>query len=264
MDLTCTIIMGGTAVCTPQNWTRPGEWEDAAKLYAPVCGEAWLSVHGQQTVLRPKHFYLIPPHAWLAHAAPRRMVVHWLHFRANSPWIDTRLARIGRVLPMPTDIARRWWSIFAAFSRTPRNPPPALACRVHAMLLDSVGVALEQAPSQSSATELLHERLEPALRYMDEHVGEALALHQIATTVQMSPEHFHRLFRKLLQTTPHAYLLQRRMAKARRLLAEGALRVGQVARACGYADPFYFSRVFRKHFGYTAQDVLRQKVTVGP
>lgn len=261
MDLTCTIVMGGRAVCTPENWTRPGEWEDAAKLYAPVSGSAWLSVHGRRVLLRPRQLYLVPPHAWLAHAAPRKMIVLWMHFRANSPWLDARLARIGRALPLPAELARRWRPILASFSAAPKALAPALTCRVHAMLLDVVGVALAQAPVQSSTAESLHEKLEPALRYMDEHADEALALHQIAATVQMSPEHFHRLFRKLLQTTPHAYLLQRRMAKARRLLAEGTLNVSQVAGACGYEDPFYFSRVFHKRYGQSPREYRQAGAT---
>jgi AraC-like DNA-binding protein len=66
----------------------------------------------------------------------------------------------------------------------------------------------------------------------------------------MAPAYFHRRFRSTFGLTPHEYMLRRRMDLARHLLGDPALRVAEVAEAVGYDNPFYFSRVFRRHFGF--------------
>jgi len=47
------------------------------------------------------------------------------------------------------------------------------------------------------------------------------------------------------------------MARAEKLLAEDELTVKEAAEACGYDDPFYFSRVFRRYFGTTPGKVRK-------
>jgi AraC-like DNA-binding protein len=92
----------------------------------------------------------------------------------------------------------------------------------------------------------------PPRRPLPLHAGEMPRLRWV---VNLSPEHFHRLFSEQFHTTPFEYLLRRRLARACQLLVEGTLSVKQVATACGYDDPYYFSRLFHKRHGYTPRDV---------
>jgi transcriptional regulator GlxA family with amidase domain len=56
---------------------------------------------------------------------------------------------------------------------------------------------------------------------------------------------------------PVAYRTALRLARARELLATTAMNVGAVARATGFADPLYFSRAFRRRFGISPREMLR-------
>jgi AraC family transcriptional activator of pobA len=47
------------------------------------------------------------------------------------------------------------------------------------------------------------------------------------------------------------WIVERRMAQARRLLVETDLTVGEIASRVGYADPGYFTRLFRRMHGVT-------------
>ena len=87
-----------------------------------------------------------------------------------------------------------------------------------------------------------------------------LTVNWIARTLQSSPDYLSRLFRSATGTALAAYLDTQRMIQARTLLETSALNIAQVGRACGYDDPGYFSRRFRKSQGMTPRAYRRAAV----
>lgn len=65
----------------------------------------------------------------------------------------------------------------------------------------------------------------------------------------MTPGHFTRAFRAAIGMTPRACLVAARLDLARHLLRDTALSVAQVSASCGFADPAFFGRHFRRHAG---------------
>jgi AraC-like DNA-binding protein len=58
-----------------------------------------------------------------------------------------------------------------------------------------------------------------------------------------------------LDMTPKAYLMEQRMLRAEHLLrTNNKLNVSEVAYKCGFSEPKYFSRCFKKRFGKTPSD----------
>lgn len=72
----------------------------------------------------------------------------------------------------------------------------------------------------------------------------------LARDCALSREHFHRVATRWLGLSPGEYLRAARMARARRLLLDGA-SIAQAAQACGFADQAHLTRWFSRHFGYT-------------
>ncbi|MBD5631975.1 MAG: helix-turn-helix transcriptional regulator [Clostridia bacterium] len=68
-------------------------------------------------------------------------------------------------------------------------------------------------------------------------------------------DYVRKLFKKETGATPHEFLLQQRMELAANLLHSGITNrysgytVSQIAEACGFSEPLYFSRVFKKYYG---------------
>ncbi|MDR0277221.1 MAG: AraC family transcriptional regulator [Paucimonas sp.] len=87
--------------------------------------------------------------------------------------------------------------------------------------------------------------------YIDAHLEQSIALAELAGLCSLSEYHFARMFRHSFGLPPHQYLLARRLAKARELLAGSELPLGEVALACGFASASHFSNRFRQALGAT-------------
>jgi AraC family transcriptional regulator len=76
-----------------------------------------------------------------------------------------------------------------------------------------------------------------------------LTLHELAGAACVSSSYLSRIFRAEYGCGLSAALELVRLERARTMLARSNLPIGQVARACGFADPLYFSRRFRATHG---------------
>lgn len=98
-----------------------------------------------------------------------------------------------------------------------------------------------------------------ALRLIDDRWREGVTLDQLARAAGWSSSHLHAAFRSHLGTSPHRYLLARRLRAARELLAATAQPVAAVATACGFADAAAFCRAFRAAVGTSPAAWRRQQ-----
>ncbi len=76
-----------------------------------------------------------------------------------------------------------------------------------------------------------------------------LTLHELAAAACVSPSYLSRVFRKQYGCGLSTALELIRLERARTMLARSNLTISQVASACGFADPLYFSRRFRATHG---------------
>jgi AraC-like DNA-binding protein len=80
------------------------------------------------------------------------------------------------------------------------------------------------------------------------HAGP-LSLRDVARDLGMTPGHLTTIVRRRTGRTVQDWIIERRMAEARKLLADSDLPVQEVARRVGISDPGYFSRQFRRIHG---------------
>ncbi|MFZ5642485.1 MAG: PocR ligand-binding domain-containing protein [Bacillota bacterium] len=78
-----------------------------------------------------------------------------------------------------------------------------------------------------------------------------LTIKDTADYLFISPSHLSRLFRQQLDCTFNDYLTRVRVEKAVELMKRPELNVGQVAKAVGFKNQSYFSKIFRKYIGVT-------------
>jgi AraC family transcriptional regulator len=94
--------------------------------------------------------------------------------------------------------------------------------------------------------------------YIVEHLSEELSLEELARVVEISPNYLISLFRDSMGMTPHRYVIQQRLERARELLGQPALTLLEVAQRCGFPDQSRFTTTFRRYLGVTPGQFRRQ------
>ncbi len=107
-------------------------------------------------------------------------------------------------------------------------------------------------PSVKAATrEELYRRLTLAREHIHANQTEELNLETIAAQAFLSPFHFLRLFKQAFGVTPHQYVLELRLEKARQLLhtRRNDVPLARLALDCGFNDVSSFTKAYKRRFG---------------
>ncbi len=98
------------------------------------------------------------------------------------------------------------------------------------------------------------DRLSGAVALMEANVEEPMQLSEIAGYTGVSERQLERLFEAHLATTPTAFYMGVRLARARQLLLHTTASVTEIAHRSGFRSPAHFSRRYRGYFGVSPRD----------
>jgi AraC-like DNA-binding protein len=90
--------------------------------------------------------------------------------------------------------------------------------------------------------------VENAREYILQHFNENISLHQLAQHCYVSPFHFSRIFKSVMNVSPHQYLAEVRLNHAKILLTTTDDPVTDIAFACGYNSIEHFATAYRGKF----------------
>ncbi|AOJ04941.1 AraC family transcriptional regulator [Burkholderia mayonis] len=94
-----------------------------------------------------------------------------------------------------------------------------------------------------------HPKVKRAILLMEQHVGRALPLDELACKLDLSTRQLERLFKAETGKSPQAFAKQVRLRTAAWLLTSSDRTVADIASSCGFADASHLGREFRKQFG---------------
>jgi AraC family transcriptional regulator len=92
-------------------------------------------------------------------------------------------------------------------------------------------------------------KLQQATDYIQAYLDRDIKLADLANTVRMSPYYFCRLFKQSMSMTPHQYVIQQRVERAKQLLKQPNALIADVALQCGFAHQSHLSQHFRRLVG---------------
>jgi len=130
--------------------------------------------------------------------------------------------------------------------------------RLECLLLESLLVlaAEENEPSDSHQGKAYQTYLE-CRTYLENNLRKLRSMDGIATACHIDPAYLTRLFRRFAGETPHRVLTHLKMNAAALQLVRRQALVKEVAEEFGYADPYHFSKVFKKIHGLSPETYAR-------
>lgn len=91
--------------------------------------------------------------------------------------------------------------------------------------------------------------IERVIAHVRRHLDEPLDVQALADLAGLSRAHFSRVFTSCEGVSPASFVLTERVRRAASLLVSGAASIKQVSLDCGFEDPNYFAKAFRRSFG---------------
>ena len=232
------------------------------KVVLLLAGRVDYLVEGRSYALKPWDVLLVRHHtihkAVIDRTQPYERIIIYLdgkYFGRSMP--EARLMgsfdqadRAGQHLLTPSDAQRQeLQQVLRAYESSAGDEGVgASALRetfIIQLLIHISRMTASAAPSRESQYD---PKIQQVLSYINEHLHEELTVDQLADLAYLSKYHFMRLFKAQTGSTVHAYVRQKRLLHAARLIREG-VSVGKAAADSGFGDYSAFHRAFRESFG---------------
>lgn len=248
------------------------------RLYYVTEGSAQIELPDGIYTLSPKHMYFIPAFTIHTNICKSNFVHYYLHIYedhySDNDWLDhwkfpveieatdldlalfKRLCEINPHMTLQKSDPTTYDNNPTLMQNLIKNRQRAFCDKV-----ESRGIVFQLLSrffkQGQSKIEMEDNRIAKTVLYICKHLNEAIELEKLAEISCLSKDHFIRLFKKELGTTPLQYINQKKIEKAQLLLITEELAVKEIAFQLAFEDYSYFNRLFKK------QPALLPKNTAG-
>ncbi|MBN8233238.1 AraC family transcriptional regulator [Corallococcus macrosporus] len=168
-------------------------------------------------------------------------------------WIETLWGPVqAEGLQLMSPMTDAELKVIARFLGQARASQDRHAARVAKLLQEPGGTRAARRRGGLSAAALHRVRL-----FIEAHLARSIRVGELAQRSGLSVFYFTRAFRQSMGMTPHAYVQQRRVERARGLLSHTNRSLGDIALEVGFSSQSHFTTVFRRVTGLTPAVVRR-------
>jgi AraC-like DNA-binding protein len=98
--------------------------------------------------------------------------------------------------------------------------------------------------------------------YMRDHINEALCVDELCRDIHYSRSYIFKQFKQFTGYTIMAYFTKLKVERAKEMLREGNISIGEVSATLSFDNPNYFSKIFKKYTGYTPSTYRKMRRNV--
>jgi AraC family transcriptional regulator len=106
-----------------------------------------------------------------------------------------------------------------------------------------------ESPTESDEGGLSDRQLLQIADYVNEHLAQEIKIVELAELARMSHFHFSRLFKQSTGVSPHQYVIEQRVERAKYLLKQSQLPIMEIAMLCGFSGHSHLGKCFRQCTG---------------
>ena len=155
--------------------------------------------------------------------------------------------RPGILLPHQREISRLVFDFLASEGFGGKMKAEAIA----SLLMVDVFREVDRPADYSKNYGLGAYKLKLITSFIAEHTDEDLSIERLAKMADVSTFHFARMFKKDMGISPHQYVIQHRIARARQLLRDPGSSIADIAYQTGFSSQSHLTDTFQKVVGVT-------------
>lgn len=231
---------------------RPRGRLDYQLLYI-ASGKAHFYFHGVEQIVTAGNMVLYRPkeEQRYYYYGVDQTEVYWVHFTGNN--VKNILRKYGfsdHAHVIHTGTSLDYKRIYLQMIQELKlGKPDYEEVLVHYLQLLFVLIHRLQEKQPRKKSQFLMDEMDAAVKHFHEHYHQPISIENYAAEHGMSVSWFIRNFKEYTGYTPTQYLLSLRISNAQSLLESTNYTVSEISGIVGYDNPFYFSRIFKKHNG---------------
>ncbi|MDR2038231.1 MAG: AraC family transcriptional regulator [Bacteroidales bacterium] len=261
------------------DWNWKGVNSPFARIYFVESGSAKVIIGDKLLAVTPGFLYLIPSFTTHGYVCDGPFVLYYIHVydeqhifdRLNFPFkveagkLEALLVK--RLLAINPDRELTRYD-----PGTYDNPPTLMQNIAHSSqfpfytIVETKGILLQlfshflvRATFKQNITD---KRILKVVRYIREHIHQAIKIQELSALCCLSDDHFIRIFKKELKCTPMEYINQRKIERTQLMLLIDEKPVKEIAYSLSFENVSYFNRLFKKYTQLTPNQ-YREKLIQG-
>lgn len=252
------VVCGGREQCTPSYRIERNSFKYYSIEFVSA-GRGTLTINGKSFPLRPGAIYCYGPRTrHIIETDPERpMLKHFVDFTGRALVDLVKTTNLLDGYPLFVSRPFRIRSIFENLITTgnmeSRNRDALCSLLLRQLILSTDDYAMDPAAAFSPAWQTYLR----CRQHIERNFLEIINVADVASACFVDQAYLSRLFKRFAEETPLQLLTRLKMGKAAELLGTGEQLIKQVAEEVGFADPYHFSRVFKRVYGIPPETFMR-------
>lgn len=217
-------------------------------------GEGWFDINGKYYEVKTNTFFILPagsPHTYGANK-DHPWTIYWIHFSgASAKYYAAGCQQPRPVRPSADSRIRNrtelFDEIFTVLDRTYNIDGMKYAVSLFHHYIGTLLYLSEYRKAQCRRED--QDIVNATIHYMEENIERPLTLQILSDYSGLSISYLSTLIKERTGHPPLAYLNLIKIKQACRLLNDTDMQVNTICHKVGFQDPYYFTRIFKKHMG---------------
>lgn len=245
------------------------------RIYYVTGGSARVQLPGGIIELKPHHLYFIPSFTTHSYICDSYFSLYYIHLYednqgGHSLLDDWVLPNEISACEHDLDLVKKLCEI-NPFMKLPESNPDSYdnnPMLMKSLMVNKSRAVYDKVESRgivyillsrflkhaAAAESVKDERIERVLDYIRNHIYENISVRHLAASVFLSEDHFIKLFKQEMCSTPLQYINSKKIEKAQLLLVTENVSVKNIAYRLSFDDYSYFCRIFKKIAGVTPNE----------